>query len=1020
MKRPALSDYDIWMNNFAFTEKKRNHVLSEIERFSYKPLISIATPVYNIEDVWLEKCIQSVLAQTYANWELCIVDDASTRKGIREVLQRYSKSDSRIKTKYLTQNLHISGATNEALDMAGGEFVAFLDHDDELHPNALYEIVNLLQSSKDADIIYTDNDMIKTEGKRFGPKFKPDWSPELLLSYMYISHLFVCRTALVREVGGLRKGYEGSQDHDLALRLSEMTDRIYHIPKILYHARLMPTSVSRSGDSKPHAIACGIKAVQDAVIRRGFRATVDRPDFAIKAKYGNYKLNFHDSGNERVAIIIPTRDRVDLLKRCIDSIEAKTTYKNYEIIIVDDRSQEEATHRYFNSIRHRVIKAGYGVEFNFSRIINRAVRESGDDIEYLLFLNNDTEVITDNWIEEMLGWMQSPEIGAVGAKLLYSDNTIQHAGIILALHEGLPGHAFKTLPESSIGYLSLANVARNSSAVTAACMLTRRSSFEEVGGFDEEDLSEAYNDVDYCLKLREKGYRIVFTPYAILYHYEGRSRGRRVPVNNEHAFRKKWGNIRVDPYFNPNLEGWLFRVRKDVREVLPVSRKIKILLVSHNFNYEGAPLSLLSIAKGLHKDGYEISVLSPKDGVLKDAYIENGMEVIVRDIRLAGVSVAAFYEEINKLAAWVSESGFDIIFCNTLNIFYAHYVAQSCGIPSIWCIRESAIAASLLKRYFENDALVKLGIEAAEIPTHLIFVSKETARLFGDPENNGAFRIIHNGIGIEEIEKYKMTYTKNRLRKEYGIPDGVRVITLVGTTNRRKAQDVFIRSAVELLKKDNKLLFNIVGGREEEVEYLGMLRKMISDAGVGKYIRIIPETPHVFPYYRISDIFVCASYAESFPRVILEAMLFKLPIVATKVYGIQEQIEDGISGLLVPPGDHNILSEKIALLLADESLTLGLAENAYYRVINKFTYDNMMESYKRCINESIFSLPNYHGFTISDERSPLLLKKLSYSVNQYRHALERDGVYEGNKKTMKKLCKKLYGLFSACYEEDKN
>src|SRR3990172_1545075 len=331
--------YKEWLNNFIFTDKKRNHALSEIEIFSYKPLISIATPVYNIEKIWLEKCIRSVLKQTYQNWELCIVDDASTKRGLKRLLQRYANMDPRIKLKILPKNLHISRATNEAIAMADGEFIAFLDHDDELHENALYEVVNLLQSTRDADIIYTDNDIIDTTDKRFNPKFKPDWSPELLLSYMYISHLLICRTDLMRRIGGFRIGYEGSQDHDLVLRLSEITNKIYHIPKILYHARSLPQSVASSGGAKPYSFIAGIKAVQDAVDRRGIKATVERPEFAVKGNMGIYKLDFKDSCKDKVSIIIPTKDRVDLLKNCIGSVEAKTTYPNYEIIIANNNSQ---------------------------------------------------------------------------------------------------------------------------------------------------------------------------------------------------------------------------------------------------------------------------------------------------------------------------------------------------------------------------------------------------------------------------------------------------------------------------------------------------------------------------------------------------------------------------------------------------------------------------------------------------------------------------------------------------------
>ncbi len=1004
IRADKTSDYDIWINNFAFTEKKRDHVLSEIQKFSYKPLISIVTPVYNIEDVWLEKCIQSVLAQTYTDWELCIVDDASTRKGIRKALQQYSNSDPRIKTKYLAQNLHISGATNEALDMARGEFAAFLDHDDELHPNALYEIVNLLQSSGDADIIYTDNDMINTAGRRFHPKFKPDWSPELLLSYMYISHLLVCRTSLVRESGGFRKGYEGAQDHDLALRLSEKTERIYHIPRILYHARNLPQSVSSSGDAKPYSLLAGTKAVQDAVNRRGIHARVDRPDFAVQAKYGIYKLNFTELREDKVAIIIPTRDRLDLLKGCIESIEAKTTYKSYDIIIADDSSREEATLNYFNSVRHKVINTGDGGPFNFSRIINSAVRQLDDDVEYILLLNNDTEVITGNWIEEMLGLMHSPEIGAVGAKLLYKDNKIQHAGIIAPLHEGLPGHAFKTLDVSSPGYLFYAKVVRNYSAVTAACMLTRRSYFNQVGGFDEDNLNEAYNDVDYCLKLSEKGYRVVYTPYAALYHYEGGSRGKSVPAKNEYYFRKRWGHINSDPYYNPNLEGWLFQVNRQIREVLPVSRKIKILFITHNLNYEGAPLSLFNIVKGLDRSKYEVLVLSLKEGILRKACQEEGIEVIVKDFKVSLIRVSDFRREINLLMDMTRDFKSDLIFCNTLDTFCGLYLSQIMGVPAIWCIRESVDVKEYFRKMCINNALVRLAVESLNIPATVVFVSGTTAKLFKSL-NSRRFKIIYNGLDVGKIEAYKENHSKAELRREYSIPHHLRVITIIGTTIPLKGQHVFIQAAVELLKGRDDLLFIIVGGREGD--YLNELHEMIAKAGVGGHVRIVPVTPEVFPYYRLSDIYVCASSEESFPRVILEAMAFQLPIVSTDVYGIKEQIEDKISGLLVPPDDHRLLSEKISLLLDNEALANELAVNAHDRVINRFSYDNMMASYERCIRESIFSPPNNHELDVSQGALSKMNETLSIPVKSYIKTIQREGFIGGNKWAWQRLCKKL-------------
>ncbi|MCC7201181.1 MAG: glycosyltransferase [Nitrospirae bacterium] len=1000
-----FSGYNLWMNNFAFTDKKRKHVLSEIEGFSYKPLISIATPVYNIEEVWLEKCIQSVLEQTYANWELCIVDDASTRGGLLETLQGYADRDARIRLKYLPKNLHISGATNEAVGMASGEFIALLDHDDELHPNALFEVVNLLQSERDADIIYTDNDMINTDGKRFNPKFKPDWSPELLLSYMYISHLMVCRTALLRDAGGYRKGYEGSQDHDLALRLSEKTDRIHHIPKILYHARTLPASVSGSGDAKPYSFLSGIKAVQDAVARRGLNATVERPDFAVKAGYGIYKLNFNDIGKERVAIIIPTRDKADMLKRCITSIEEKTTYKNYEIVIADDQSREEATLNYFGAIRHKVINTGDSGHFNFSKIINRAVRGLDGDIEYILFLNNDTEVLSGNWLEEMLGWMRTSRIGAVGTRLLYPDNTVQHAGIIAPLHEGLPGHAFKTLPASSMGYLSYAKVVRNYSAVTGACMLTRRSYFEEVGGFDEEKLSESYNDVDYCLKLREKGYRIVFTPYAELYHYEGKTRGRRVPVRNEYHFRKRWGHIRIDPYYNPNLEGWLFDVRKDIREVLPVSRKIRVLLITNNLNSEGAPLSLLSIAKGLDRERYEVLLFSPVDGVLKEAWRNEGIEVLIRESKVKGIAADEFESDMKGLAGMLREQGIDVIFCNTLDTYYGHHVARALNIPSIWCIRESVNIRKYFREYCKSRTLSGLAVRTYEVPSHLIFVSRETAKLYGDLQTKGSVNVIYNGLEMDEIEKYKIACSRSQLLRDYAVPEGKKVITTVGQTIPRKGQHIFIGAAISLLKKRDDLLFLIVGGRD--YDYRDRLEEMIRQSKTGDCIRIIPETQDVYPYYRLSDIFVCSSFEESFPRVVLEAMAFGLPIVATNVFGIREQIGDKREGLLVPPGNPVLLSNAIESLLNDEASAIEMAENAYYRVVNRFTYQDMIASYERCITECMFLTPEPYDLRINSRKTWIAIDKSLMLLDQYVRSAGRNGYREASKRALRRLYRSL-------------
>jgi GT2 family glycosyltransferase len=559
-------DYELWILKNEPKEEDLKRMAEECKRFRYRPKISIIMPVWNTEEKWLRKAIESVLNQVYDNWELCIADGGSTKPHVRKVLEEYARKDERIKVKFLPKNLGIAGNSNEALKLASGEFVAFLDHDDELAPFALYEVVKLLNERPDLDFIYSDEDKIDEKGRRMDPFFKPDYNPDMFLSVNYLCHLSVIRKSLVKKVGGFRLGYDGSQDYDLFLRVLEHTDKIVHIPKILYHWRMIETSTAASTSAKLYAYEAAKKALADAMKRRGIE---------IEGVYdglwlGSYRVKYKIKGNPKVSIIIPTKDKVDVLKRCIESILNKTTYQNYEIIIVDNNSQEERTFEYYKTIRDnpkiRILE--YNKPFNFAKINNYAV--SKVDSEFILFLNNDTEIITPEWLSAMLEHAQRREVGAVGAKLLYPNNTIQHAGVILGLGAGpqrVAGHSHKYLPDNLPGYYYRPHIVQNLSAVTAACMLTKKSLFEEVGGFDEINLPIAFNDVDYCLKLREKGYLIVYTPYAVLYHHESISRGYEDTPEKQARFmreveymRKKWGDVLdTDPYYNPNLT----RVKED-------------------------------------------------------------------------------------------------------------------------------------------------------------------------------------------------------------------------------------------------------------------------------------------------------------------------------------------------------------------------------------------------------------------------------------------------------------------------
>lgn len=552
----GMDVYKLWISRNepdidALEEQKR---LSG--EFSPRPKISIITPVLNPDKKIFIEMIESVVKQTYDNWELCLAD-ASADGCIREISGSYAAKDNRIKTKYLGVNKGIAGNSNEALSLASGDFIALLDHDDTLAPFALFEIVKTISKNPDVDFIYSDEDKLSRNGKRrFDPHFKPNWSQDTLRSCNYITHLSVFKKQLIDGLGGFREGFDGAQDYDLILRASEQARLILHIPKVLYHWRVSRVSAASSlHNAKPYAYEAARKALKEHIMRSGFEGDVHDGIFP-----GAYRISYRLTGLPAVAIIIPTKDNIQILKKCIESILSLTSYNNYTILIVDNQSEEQNTLTYYKSIecdpKIKIVK--YGGDFNYSAINNYAVNQVNS--EYIIFLNNDTEVISCDWIENMLEFAQRKDVGATGALLYYPNETIQHAGIIVGLG-GIGGHPFLCLKRGSSGYKGRAKIAQNLSAVTAACMLVRRKVFQEAGGFDE-GFSHAFNDVDLCMKIRRCGYLVVFTPFAELYHYESITRGKdNTPEKQDRfqgeikRFRQKWESIleEGDPYYNPNL-----------------------------------------------------------------------------------------------------------------------------------------------------------------------------------------------------------------------------------------------------------------------------------------------------------------------------------------------------------------------------------------------------------------------------------------------------------------------------------
>ena len=557
-------NYKIWIKNNEPDDKEieeqRNY------KFEYEPKISIIVPMYNTKEKYLKELIDSIINQTYKNWELCLSDGSDEKK---DYVERLVNVDERIKYKFLNANKGISENSNEALKLATGDYIALLDHDDILPAFSLFEVVKTINTDKEAEFIYTDEDkLLEEKENRMGPHFKQDYAPDTFMSYNYICHFSIFKKNLMERIGGFRKEFDGSQDYDIIFRATEQANRIIHIPKILYHWRINENSVALSAEAKPYAYEAAKKAIKAHLNRIGLNANVE--DTRI---IGLYKVNYEIVGTTKVSIIILNKDHKKDLKRCIDSILEKTTYENYEIIIVENNSKTKEIFKYYKELeKNEKIKIVEYKEqgFNYSRLNNFGVKNATGD--YIVLLNNDTEIITKDWIETMVGNCQRKDVGIVGAKLLYENDTVQHVGVVLGL-TGVAGHVNLGIGADEIGYMGRNIITQNYSAVTGAMLMISKEDYEKIGGLDEE-FPVAYNDVDLCLKIRKLGKVVVMNPFVEAYHYESKTRGYEITEEKKRRLeedtkrlKNKWKDVfeKEDPYFNINFRHDIpaMRIRTD-------------------------------------------------------------------------------------------------------------------------------------------------------------------------------------------------------------------------------------------------------------------------------------------------------------------------------------------------------------------------------------------------------------------------------------------------------------------------
>jgi GT2 family glycosyltransferase len=954
-----LNAYERWIATYEPRELEIYQQRKQAETFVIAPLISFITPVYNPDPEVLRETIESVLAQTYPRWELCLADGNSTRAGVKEVLDAYAHKDSRIRVNHLPENRGISGNSNEAMQMSRGEFLALLDHDDLLSPAMLYEVVKKLNEKPDADIIYFDEDKKTGDGKeRLAPIFKPHtWSPDHLLATNYLMHS-VIRRSLVFAAGGFDSAMDGAQDWDLLLRCVEQTDRIYHVPQVLYHWRQVENSAALSTTTKPWAFKAQALCVAAHLKRIGIETPrVTSPEI------GRVRVIWPMS-TAKVSIIIPTKDKPELLRACLSSLLKYTTYPNYEIILVDTGSTQRETLRYYEELQAepnvRLVEYPHA-PFNFSATNNFGAGFATGDM--LLFLNNDTEVLNADWLEEMAGWMERPGVGVVGAKLIRPDETIQHAGVVI----GLGGHASHVFDGCSKQYYSIFGSPdwyRNYQAVTGACLMIRRELFATVGGFDEAYLI-GYSDTTLCLAAIEQGYRVVYTPFACLLHHEGGSRGYYLPPSDVlRAYGEMQPAIEAgDPYFNPNLsylrldpdfvqademdrnEHLLHILRAydliashadDPRltatfhpcvplaankdEAAAVDLCSRILLVTDHLDLSDAPLQLLVLAKFLVTQGYTLAVVSPKAGMLQRQFTDAGIEVLIEPLVL---------DDARMTCSLLQTYG--MVVANTVHAWRSVYAARAVPRPCIWWLHDPHEDQHMMDT---NDRLAA----AVAVADAVVLPSPAIVAMFADRARDNLVPVPYS-LDAEITDNYVNTFQKKA--------DTFMVVT-AAPVEVGKGQDVLLRSIEQLPAEMHQQMEVYLVGPVREKKFYEQLRKDFAHLDNVFFVGEV-AADRMSSYIQSADVLVLPGRDEEYSPAVLEAMYRAKPVVASDSESIQRILVHASSGRIFKVGHVAELANHLTELFNNPELRETLGNGAREACLASLTIEHTGQQFLNLI-----------------------------------------------------------------------
>ena len=946
------SPYQAWQQANALSPRWHQQLAAEAARLADSgPSFILLIDTRGCTSSQLRDLADSLHHQIYPRWQAWFVGDLTAPEG-----------DERIHRHRCPDFKKMTVALNAAVAAADGSHLTLLPGHSRLSPDALAEIARVLVTRADIELIYTDEDRMDAEGTRSHPVFKPDWSPALADSGLFPGHLCFVRASRFRDLDGFREEFPLLPWFDVLLRVGDQLNetKTAHVPLVCHHAR---ATIPQETSPDDRSVEEARKALADAVRRRGRHTAPFLPETGH-----HRRLRYHQCRPEPgilarlpVTIVIPTRDRLHLLQECIELLDETVDWRHARLIIADDHSRDADAVRYLEIIQRRpdlycrvVRPADRAAPFNYSHLVNLALPLV--ETPLILHLNNDVNALEHGWLEEMATWFLQADVGAVGAQLVYPEKTLNHTGIVIGAHGGLADTPFaKAKPADTPVEWHAA--AREVSAVTGACLMTRTDLYRRIGGFDEQDFGVAYNDVDYCLRVRAGGHRVIYTPQAKLMHWGSATRGVTFDDAEHVAFVRRYPGFR-DPFLSPHLalHGNQLQCVAGTASRHDRARPLRLLLLTHNLNLEGAPLFLLEYARWMVKEaGFTIEILAGQDGPLRESFTALGASITLVDASpiYSSPDEETFHRRLHDIALLLAWDRIDLVVCNTLVSFWGVHLAAKAHKPSLFYIHESSTIFRFFERKLELE-LHPLVAQAFHRATRALFLCQATRAYYEDHNVQGNFRIVPSWINLDDIETFRSRHTRAEMRRKHGFADDETVIANIGTVCERKGQHVFIRAIEHFNRQGHrgKFRFVMVGARPGI--YLDLLQRDLKRLALTN-VTLVPETREVFDFFVAADQFVCTSYEESFPRVVMEAMAFHTPIVTTDVHGIAEMIGQRQQGYLVPAGDHLALSRMMWTCVAKERSGKSLTPTAYSKALRYYDHRRVLTFHVALAQEACLS-----------------------------------------------------------------